>query len=48
MKESTRKIDNALARIFSVIGKILKFTFYAIIIGINGFLIFRIPLSWKP
>ena len=35
MKESTRKIDNALARIFGAIGKILKFTFYAIIIGIN-------------
>jgi hypothetical protein len=48
MKESTRKIDNALARIFSVIGKILKFTFYAIIIGINGFLIFRMLSAGDP
>lgn len=48
MKESTRKIDNTLARIFGAIGKILKFTFYAIIIGINGFLIFRMLSAGDP
>lgn len=48
MKESTRKIDNALARILGIIGKILKYTFYAIIIGINGFLIFRMLSAGDP
>ncbi|MBQ2767751.1 MAG: hypothetical protein IJF49_06710 [Clostridia bacterium] len=48
MKESARKIDNLLARIFKIIGKILKFTFYAIIIGINGILIFRMLSAGDP
>ena len=48
MKESTRKIDVFFANLFKIIGKVLKFSFYAIIIGINGILLWRILSSGDP
>ncbi len=42
MKESTRKIDDFFARFFKIVGKLLKFTFYALIIFVNAFLLLRI------
>ncbi len=42
MNESVRKADDILAKVFKLIGKLFKFAFYAIIIGINGILFFRL------
>lgn len=48
MKESTRKIDDFFAKAFHIMGKLLKFTFYAIIIGINAILIWRLASRGDP
>lgn len=48
MKESTRKLDNFLARVFKIIGVLLKCTFWGIIIGINAILLLRIFTSGDP
>ncbi len=42
MKESTRKIDNFFGRFFNILGKLLKFAFYALILFVNAFILFRV------
>lgn len=48
MNESTRKIDDLFAKFFKIIGKLLKFSFYAVIIGINAILFWRMFTSGDP
>lgn len=48
MKESTRKIDDFFAKVFKITGKALKFTFYAVIIGINAILLWRLMSRGDP
>lgn len=48
MKESTRKIDNFFAKLFSLVGKLLKVAFWTVIIGINGILFWRMFTSGDP
>lgn len=48
MNETVRKADDLFAKIFKIIGQLLKFGFYAIIIGINAILLLRIFTSGDP
>ncbi len=48
MNDTVRKADNLLAKIFGIIGKLLKYTFYALIIGINAILFWRMFSSGDP
>lgn len=48
MNDSVRKADDIFARVFGIIGKLFKFAFYAIIIGINGILFWRLFTMGDP
>lgn len=48
MNEATRKVDDLFAKIFKIIGKLLKYSFYAVIIAINGILFWRMFTSGDP
>lgn len=48
MNDTVRKTDDLLAKIFGIIGKVLKYSFYALIIFINGILFWRLFSSGDP
>lgn len=48
MNESIRKADDLFAKIFKIIGKLLKFSFYTVVVGINLILFWRMFSSGDP
>ncbi len=48
MNETVRKADDLFAKILRILGQLLKYGFYAIIIGINAILFWRIFTSGDP